>query len=77
MELRCEYKLHGIISAGKLEVRCDSRLCGKIPGVVVLHTIDLETGKVETTRYQEPPGSKVKERRSSGAISDDLALRAP
>lgn len=76
MQLRCEHKLHGIIRDGKLEVRCDSRLCGKRPGVIVLHTIDLRTGEVETKRYQEPPGSKKRER-DRNARRERSALRTP
>lgn len=67
MELRCEHKLHGIIRGLKFETRCDSRLCGKRPGVIVLHTIDLRTGEIETHLFQEPPGDRVRERRERGA----------
>lgn len=51
--------MHGILDIevmrGNFEVRCDSRLCGKRPGVVVLHTIDLETGRVDTRKFKAPP----------------------
>ena len=58
MELRCEYKLHGIVhgaATGILEVKCDSALCGHERGVVVLHQFCLATGDFETKRYKQPP----------------------
>lgn len=59
MELRCQAKtLYGKVSdnaVGKLEVRCRGSWCGYRPGVVVLHTFDLSTGKVEKTeRFSDP-----------------------
>ena len=55
-ELRCDHKLHGkLIDAHTLETRCDSKFCGKAPGVVVIHRFDLRTGTCTTTRYSEPP----------------------
>ena len=56
MDLRCEFKLHGIvISQGVLEVKCDSRLCGATSKVVVLHRFDLETGSlIQTVRFKNP-----------------------
>lgn len=53
-ELRCDGKLHGIIVNDRLEVKCDSRWCGKRPGIIVLHRFNLETGKVTTQRYKDP-----------------------
>jgi len=55
MELRCDAKLHGILRNRTLEVKCDSRFCGHRPGVVVLHTFDLESGElISTERYKTP-----------------------
>lgn len=56
MDLRCEYKRHGIVIAPRMfEVKCDSRLCGARSGVVVLHRFDLETGDlIETIRFKQP-----------------------
>lgn len=58
MELRCSgNKLHGIMvseGSGELEVRCDSKFCGKQPGVVILHRFDLGSGEFHTERYSEP-----------------------
>jgi hypothetical protein len=56
MELRCQNKKHGeMTSDGLLEVSCDSRFCGKEPGVVVLHRFKPETGElVETLKFKAP-----------------------
>lgn len=56
-ELRCAGTLHGILSDDHkhLEVKCKRRSCGARKGVVVLHTISLDTGKVvKTSRFAEP-----------------------
>lgn len=57
MELRCKHKLHGIlIRDGILEVMCSSALCGKKPGVVVLHQFDTKTGQLLGTRkFKDTP----------------------
>jgi hypothetical protein len=50
--------MHGILSEDgtELEVKCKRRSCGKRPGVVVLHTFNLTTGKLKyTKRFREPP----------------------
>lgn len=56
MELRCERGLlHGIILPdGLLEVKCRSRFCGSVAGVVVLHRFNVHTGEVTTRRYRDP-----------------------
>lgn len=54
MDLRCEHKLHGRVNHGVLEVMCRSALCGKRPGVVVMHYFDLRTGEMTTRKYKEP-----------------------
>lgn len=56
-ELRCGGTMHGILSddGTELEVKCKRRSCGKVSGVVVLHTFDLKTGKLlRTSRFREP-----------------------
>lgn len=61
-ELRCEGNLFGLLSDDHktLEVKCKRRKCGSRPGVVVLHTLSLETGKViETRRFSDPAYRKV------------------
>jgi hypothetical protein len=60
IELRCAGTLHGIlIDSTHLEVKCKRRACGARPGVVVLHTISLETGKVTSTEKYSDPARKV------------------
>jgi len=49
--------MHGILSEDRqhLEVKCKRRSCGAGPGIVVLHTFDLKTGKIsETKKYRDP-----------------------
>lgn len=63
LELRCNGTLHGILQDDHktLEVKCKRRTCGAQPGVVILHTISLETGEViRTMRYSEPQNKKGK-----------------
>jgi hypothetical protein len=56
LELRCEGTLHGRLTDSRwLEVKCKRRVCGSSPGNVVLHTIDLETGKVVKTQVFADP----------------------
>lgn len=57
MELRCAHKLHGIlIRDGVLEVMCSSALCGKKPGVVVLHQFDVRDGHlIGTKKFKDTP----------------------
>jgi hypothetical protein len=60
-ELRCGGTMHGILSDDRkhLEVKCKRRTCGAKPGVVVLHTLSLETGRVvKTSRFNEPRSRK-------------------
>lgn len=60
-ELRCEGTLYGVISDDyqTIEVKCKRRKCGFAPGVVVLHTILLQTGQViDTQRFREPRNMK-------------------
>ncbi|QFG08235.1 hypothetical protein PBI_LAMBO_23 [Gordonia phage Lambo] len=55
-DLRCENKLHGVaLPNGQIEVACNSRYCGKGPGVTVLHRFDPESGALlETKRFKTP-----------------------
>lgn len=58
-QLRCEAgTLYGIASddaTGTVEVKCKRRRCGYASGVIVLHTISLETGLVtQTRRFKNP-----------------------
>lgn len=56
MDIRCPHKLHGrMLDDGLIEVACDSRWCGKRPGVVILHRFKPETGElVETLKFKAP-----------------------
>lgn len=61
-QLRCEGTLYAVLSDDHLsiEVKCKRRKCGYAPGIVVLHTILLETGQVTSTkRFKEPNIRKV------------------
>jgi hypothetical protein len=61
IELRCQGSLLGKFDPVKLqiEVACRRRCCGKRPGVVVLHTIDLTSGEVvDTKSYADPAGEE-------------------
>jgi hypothetical protein len=53
---RCKGKPHGwIVRPGVWEVKCDSRVCGAAPGIVVLHEFSTETGELlETKKYRDP-----------------------
>lgn len=43
-----------------IEVKCPNRRCGAGPGVVVIHTFDIESAKcVRTDRFREP-GNKAR-----------------
>ena len=73
MELRCDWKKHAILilEKGLVEVSCDSQLCGRRKGVVVLHRFSVSTGElVETKRYREPP---INRREETSANYDNRA----
>ena len=56
IELRCGPRLHAtVIDDHTIEVKCNSRWCGAVDGIVVLHRFDLRTGAVETSKYKAPP----------------------
>jgi len=56
VDLHCGNKLHArLLENGLVEVACQSRMCGKKPGMVIRHRFLLETGElVETLRFKEP-----------------------
>lgn len=60
VELRCDGTLHGKLQDGKyLEVKCDRRKCGYRRGIIILHTIDITTGELISTKtYAEPKPRK-------------------
>lgn len=60
ISLRCNTDLYGRLTDNRwLEVKCKRRACGYKKGTVVLHTIDITTGKtVSTKKFSEPPTQK-------------------
>jgi hypothetical protein len=59
-DVRCAAKKHAQIVEGHLEVRCQSRFCGKRPGVVVLHRFRLTDGELLSTQlFRDPVGIEV------------------
>lgn len=54
-ELRCNGKLHGILTANTVEVKCGSKFCGAGNGVVVLHYFDAESGALLDTKFFKDP----------------------
>jgi len=56
MDFHCGFHLHGrLLDNGLLEVACQSRMCGKVAGNVILHRFNPTTGLlVETLRYKKP-----------------------
>jgi hypothetical protein len=74
MELRCANGiLHGVVFDGSIEVSCKSRRCGKVPGVIVLHTFDLRTGKLLSTRLFKNPEERGE---NNGSSEPSIALRS-
>jgi hypothetical protein len=61
-ELRCDNRMHArFLPPETVEVKCDSRWCGAIPGhVVVLHRFNVRTQETTTIRFQPVDGKKVK-----------------
>lgn len=68
MELRCGGTMHGRMDGFLLEVKCHRRSCGSKPGVVILHTFDVTTGElVSTKRFKDPVKKKGSSNGSSGS----------
>ena len=60
MDIRCPHRKFGevivpSIDPGQIEVSCPSRWCGRVPGVVVLHTFNTSTGQLVGTRSFKDP----------------------
>lgn len=55
VELRCDKRLHGVLTDdGVLEIACRSALCGHEPGVLVIHRFNGDTGElIDTKRYRD------------------------
>ena len=62
MDLACPAKKHGVViepGNGVVEIACNSRFCGSVAGVTVLHRFDISTGTlVETKQYKNPRKGK-------------------
>ena len=60
IDLRCGNNLYGRLTDNRwLEVKCKRRACGYVKGMLILHTIDITTGKVvKTQKFKEPPTRK-------------------
>lgn len=62
IDLRCSNTLYGRLTDNRwLEVKCKRRACGYVKGTVVLHTIDITTGEVASTRRFADPKNTRKE----------------
>lgn len=57
--LRCNGTIYGRLTDERwLEVKCRRRSCGFEKGIVVLHTIDITTGTVVSTKRFADPNSR-------------------
>lgn len=73
MDLRCQYKKHGELEDGFIEVKCSSQLCGAKAGTVVLHRFDVSTGTlVQTLRFKDP----TRKEKAHGANHNPAAVRS-
>lgn len=54
-DLRCDSKKHGeAIDDHTIEVKCNSKFCGAVPGeTIVLHRFDLKTETMSTVKFKE------------------------
>lgn len=75
MDLRCRYKLHGVLRDEEVvEFKCDSKFCGHRPGkVVVIHRFNIRTGELLKTMKFQDPRSK---RRIDGSSNQSAAVRS-
>ena len=75
MDLRCETTLHGRLTDERwLEVKCKRRACGYVKGSVILHTIDITTGKlVSTKKFAEP---RPRKEQANASHHPSAAVRA-
>lgn len=56
ISLRCDHTLFGRLTDNRwLEVKCKRRACGYVKGTVILHTIDIQTGEVVSTKNFADP----------------------
>jgi len=75
IDLRCDTTLYGRLTDDRwLEVKCKRRACGYFKGTVVLHTIDITTGQVVSTKkFAEP---KTQKERAHASHHPSAAVRA-
>lgn len=66
VDLRCGGTLYGQLTDERwLEVKCKRRACGFVKGMVVLHTIDIKTGKVVSTKRFSDPNTRRRRQNAS------------
>lgn len=76
MELRCPHKLHAKLVNGLIEFKCNSKFCGYVPGITVLHRFDPITGDfVETLKFKDT--TPRKEESNNGSAYQHAAVRLP
>ena len=76
LDLRCEGTLYGRLTDNRwLEVKCKRRACGYTKGMVILHTIDITTGQVVSTKQFAEPRTQ-KGRGSNASHDTRTAVRA-
>lgn len=75
LPLRCDHALYGLLTDERwLEVKCKRRACGYQKGLVVLHTIDIKSGQVVSTkRFTDPRFNKEN---TNGVNNSSPAVRA-
>lgn len=76
-DLRCDGTLYGRLTDDRwLEVKCKRRVCGYRPGLVILHTIDITSGEVVSTKKFAEPTNKKKRRGSDASDYSRTSVRA-
>lgn len=75
IDLRCDTTLHGRLTDNRwLEVKCKRRACGYVKGTIILHTIDIQSGQVVSTKKFAEPRKPKEEGHASHNPS--VAVRA-
>ncbi len=73
IDLRCGTTLHGRLTDERwLEVKCKRRACGYAKGTIILHTIDITTGKVVSTKQFAEPKNKKEQAHASHHASPSV-----
>lgn len=72
-DLRCANTLYGRLTDDRwLEVKCKRRACGYSKGTVVLHTIDIMTGHVVSTKQFAEPKTKKEQAHADSTQSPSV-----